>query len=131
MKSGAVYFAIVFALGFVLGTARTLVLAPRIGETSAVLVELPIMLAASWMACRWVIERFALSERFFDRAIMGAVALVLLITAETVLGVFAFDRSLADYFASYRSPPGQLGLAGQILFGAFPVLMRRRGQHRP
>ena len=35
LKAGAAYFAIVFAVGFALGTVRTLFLAPRLGEQIA------------------------------------------------------------------------------------------------
>ena len=46
------YFGIIFALGFVLGTIRTLWLAPIVGTVGAVLIELPIMLIASWLVAR-------------------------------------------------------------------------------
>ncbi|MEL7429628.1 MAG: hypothetical protein AAFN43_06475 [Pseudomonadota bacterium] len=45
--AGAAYFAIVFAAGFILGAARTFLLAPVAGEMLAVLVELPFILAVS------------------------------------------------------------------------------------
>jgi hypothetical protein len=50
------YFGIVYALGFALGTVRVLAVAPRIGELPAVLLEAPIMLAASWVTCRWALK---------------------------------------------------------------------------
>jgi hypothetical protein len=46
------YFGLIFALGFLLGTVRTLLLAPATGATAAVLIELPVMLGASWLAAR-------------------------------------------------------------------------------
>ncbi len=49
--AGVLYFGLVFALGFILGTLRVLVLEPRLGSTGAVLLELPVMLAASWLLC--------------------------------------------------------------------------------
>lgn len=49
LKAGAIYFVAVFTLGFCLGVLRTLVLVPRLGETLAVLAELPVILAASWL----------------------------------------------------------------------------------
>jgi hypothetical protein len=63
LKAGAVYFTIVFAVGFLLGTVRVLVLVPRVGETAAVMIELPIILAASWITCRWLIARFSVPAR--------------------------------------------------------------------
>ena len=52
-KAGALYAIVVFSIGFILGTIRVLLLLPRLGETTAVIVEAPIMLAASWFVCRW------------------------------------------------------------------------------
>ena len=52
LLAGAAYFAVVFATGFALGVVRVLVTAPRLGETGAVLLEVPIILAASWFAAR-------------------------------------------------------------------------------
>src|SRR5260370_35001024 len=54
---GAVYAIIVFLIGFILGTIRVLLLAPRLGETIAVIVEAPVILAASWFVCRWCVDR--------------------------------------------------------------------------
>ena len=48
IKAGVAYAVTVFAIGFLLGTARVLLLAPRVGSTVAVLVETPVILAASW-----------------------------------------------------------------------------------
>ena len=47
-KGGALYAIIVFVIGFIFGTIRVLLLVPRLGETNAVIVEAPIILAASW-----------------------------------------------------------------------------------
>ena len=44
VAGGAVYFLMVFAVGFVLGVARTLWLVPRVGIRWAELLEMPVML---------------------------------------------------------------------------------------
>ena len=56
--AAAAYWAAVFALGFVLGTIRVLWLAPLIGLLPATALELPFMLAASWLVAGLVIARF-------------------------------------------------------------------------
>jgi hypothetical protein len=58
-KAGALYAIIVFVIGFILGTIRVLLVAPRLGETTAVIIEAPIMLAASWFVCRWCVGRLS------------------------------------------------------------------------
>ena len=70
-EAGAAYFAIVFAVGFALGTVRTLFLASRFGEQLAVVMELPIILGASWIACGWVLRRWHLAASVGPRLTMG------------------------------------------------------------
>ena len=43
VKAGAIYFALVFGAGFVLGTIRTLWVVRRFGTRMAELMEMPIM----------------------------------------------------------------------------------------
>lgn len=53
-SAGLAYWAVVFALGFVLGTIRVLWLAPLVGLIPATALELPVMLAGEtpgeWLA---------------------------------------------------------------------------------
>ncbi|MEM9619876.1 MAG: hypothetical protein AAF936_18125 [Pseudomonadota bacterium] len=131
LRAGAAYFALIFALGFVLGTIRVLVLLPRVGETNAVLLEGPLILTASWFTCSFLITRYRVAPVFSKRLLMGASALILLLLAEFVLGVYGFSRSVGEHFAHYATMPGALGLAGQIVFGLFPIMQllvgRRNG----
>lgn len=124
--AGMACFALVFCAGFALGMLRVIVVAPRIGELDAVLVELPLMLALSWFACRWAIARFGVASEMQMRAAMGASALLLLLAAETMVGMMGMGRDLASQLATYRTTTAQLGLAAQLLFGAMPLLMLRR-----
>jgi hypothetical protein len=48
IRAGALYAFIVFLIGFIFGTIRVLWLTPRLGETAAVVLEIPVMLTASW-----------------------------------------------------------------------------------
>lgn len=125
VKAGAAYFAIVFAAGFALGTVRTLFLAPRFGELFAVVLELPVMLAVSWIACGWVLVRFAVPRDTGSRLGMGGVAFGLLMLAEVVLSVYAFGRSVSEYADALMTPHGLIGLGGQVIFGALPWVRAR------
>lgn len=129
LRAGATYFAVIFALGFVLGTIRVLVLLPRVGETVAVLLEGPLILTASWFTCRFLIAKFRVTPLLSARLMMGGSALTLLLLAEFALGVYGFNRSVAEHFAHYATTPGALGLAGQIVFGLFPIMQLLTG-HR-
>jgi hypothetical protein len=127
ISAGVAYFALVFALGFVLGTVRTLLVpdAPSGGRLLGVMIELPIMLAASWFLCGYVTRRLGVAARLGARATMGGVALALLLLAELLVGMLLFGRSAQEHFALYRDASYALGLAAQIGFALMPLLQVR------
>jgi len=129
IRAGLAYAALVFAAGFALGALRTLAIAPAAGEFAAVALELPLILALSWLACGAVLRRIAVAPGAGSRLLMGAAALAALLAAEAALSVFAFGRGLADWAAALARPAGALGLAGQALFALFPWLRLRLGNH--
>ncbi len=122
---GAVYFAAIFSLGFLMGVVRVLLAAPRLGETVALMLELPVMLAASWLACGWLMGRFGVGARGRDRLAMSAAAAVLLLVVEPLGAMVLFGRTPSDLLASYREPAALLGLASQVAFVLFPLFRRR------
>jgi hypothetical protein len=122
--AGIAYFGIVFAVAFLLGTIRVLFVAPAIGAFGAVLLETPLVLAASWVACGRLVRGRSAMSGFGARSWMGAVAFLLLIAVETVLGVYGFGRGLAEQAEALAQPAGLLGLAGQILFAIIPLVRR-------
>ena len=87
--AGITYFAVVFAVGFALGTIRVLWLAPRFGERLAELAETPLMIAASWLSARWIVGHLAAPVSLGERAVIGATGLALLLALE-----FGVVRSL-------------------------------------
>lgn len=122
LAAGIAYFTVVFAVGFMLGTLRVLAVAPLLGEHRAVLVELPVMLAVSWLACRRITRRLGVPNAIGPRLATGALALALMLAAELGVAVLAFDRTVAGHVAAYRHGPAAYGLAAQTLFGLFPLL---------
>lgn len=124
--AGLAYFALVFAVGFGLGTARVLLLAPRLGETGAVVLELPVMLAVSWFAAGWIARRFAVPPDPAARLAMGGVAFLCLMAAEAGVATFGFGRSVAEHLAGYAEPARAAGLAAQVAFALMPWWRGRR-----
>lgn len=122
VNAGTVYFATVFLVGFALGTVRVLVIAPIIGQVPATVLELPIMLIASWLICAWTIRGFAVPSEVGIRCAMGALAFGLLMAAETILGVVAFERTLEQQLATYYQKGSMLGLMAQIAFALIPIV---------
>ncbi|MEY2882672.1 MAG: hypothetical protein RL490_396 [Pseudomonadota bacterium] len=123
LRAGLLYFASVFAIGFALGTLRVLVIIPRIGETAAVLLEVPVMLALAWPICGRLLRRFAVPAGVAP-AVMGGTAFSVLMLAEWGLAVTLFGQSSGQHWALYRTLPGQIGLVGQILFALLPLPRR-------
>jgi len=126
LRAGSVYFALVFAAGFVLGAIRNFVILPRLEPHLAVLIELPVILVICWFAAKWTVEKFSVPAIAADRLAMGVVAFVLLMLADTILATAGFGRTLAGHLRSFAAPEGAIGLAGQMLFALFPYLLMRR-----
>jgi hypothetical protein len=124
--AGLAYFAFAFGLGFLLGTIRVLFLAPRLGEGWAVALELPVMLGASYLACRFLVRAVPVAPALAPRAAMGGTAFGLLMIAEFTVGLAMFGRSPAQHFALYAEPAKAAGLAAQIVFATFPLWIGRR-----
>jgi hypothetical protein len=106
--AGASYFLVVFIGAFAIGVVRVLVIAPRIGEVGAVLLEAPIILTLSWFVCGETTRRLSIPACARDRMGMGLVAFALLMAAEAALAVLAFGQTLDVYFAALARPPGAL-----------------------
>lgn len=121
MRAGLLYFAGVFALGFLLGAVRILWVVPRLGETMAVVIELPVMLWAAWLLAGLLLRRLAVPPRAAAALVMGGVGFALLIAAEFALGA-ATGTSPALQVAKWGTVSGGMGLAAQILHAFFPLL---------
>ncbi len=125
LRHALIYLAAIFALGFVLGTVRTLWLAPAVGHLAAVALELPVMLGASWWLARRMAARRPLPSRGAALA-AGGIAFALLMGLELALGVALFGQSAGQWLAALTTPSGALGLAGQALFALMPALVWQR-----
>lgn len=123
--AGLAYFAVVFALGFVLGSVRVLLVAPAMGEFIAVLIELPVMVLACWLVSGFWIRQLRIMT-VNAALMMGAVAFFCLMIAEFSLGAQAFERTLSDQLQRWMTIAGALGLSGQIAFALFPWIQVRR-----
>jgi hypothetical protein len=106
--AGIAYFALVFALGFLLGTVRTIFVQ-----------DAP---SAIRLLCRYIISRFAVAPRVVARAVMGSLAFALLFLAELLVGALLFGRTPSEHFALYRDASYALGLAAQIAFALMPLV---------
>ena len=118
-KAGALYANIVFLIGFILGTIRVLLLAPRLGQTTAVILEAPTILAASWFVSRWCVDRLDVAATVPAGSLMGLVTFLVLMSGDFGLGA-VLGRSLVDRVAAYGSLAGTIGLGAQVIFPSRP-----------
>lgn len=126
IAAGVLYFLLIFLLGMALGTVRILLIEPRVGEVASVVLELPLMLAASWFVCGWLIRFLSVPAAVPSRAAMGTVAFALLMAAELALSLYAVNGNARDHFRNYGQAAPLIGLLGQLAFAAFPLLRYRR-----
>ena len=114
-----------FALGFVLGTIRVMLVAPRLGIFAAILAEVPVMLAAGFFACRWAVQHWQVPPIAAIRRVMVLCFLVLLLLFEAALGWMLFGRSPSQQLAMLMTTAGLLGLSAQIVAALFPLFVDR------
>ena len=126
LKAGALYFALVFGAGFVLGTVRVTLLVPRLGETTAELMETPIMLVVTIIAARWVARRMALPPSAVTRLGVGCVALGLLLAAEFGFVLWLRGVSIGDYYATRDPVAVAVYVVMLAVFALMPLLVARR-----
>ncbi len=127
VRAGLLYFALVFLVGFIMGTARTLVLQPKFGEATAIWMEVPFMVAVSVVAARFVVHRMAVPAQLGSRLMMGLIAFAFLMLAELFLGTLLAGSGPGITLAAMVSPARLPGFLMQLLFAALPsVLLARR-----
>ena len=123
--TATVYFLTLFSLGFVLGTIRTLFVAPHIGVLAATAAEVPVMLVAALFASRWAVRRWHVLDATRVRIAMAVWFLALLVVFEALLGLTLFGRPLAEQVAAFATPAGALGLAAQVIAASMPLWVAR------
>jgi hypothetical protein len=99
LKAGALYFALVFGAGFVLGPIRILWVVPRVGERTAELMEAPIMLVVIVLAARWIARRVAAPSTAPKLLGVGIVALGLTLVVEFTVVLPLRGFTIGEHFA--------------------------------
>jgi len=126
LKASFGYFLLVFAVGFALGAIRVPLIVPRLGVRSAELLEMPLMVLASFLAARFFVRRYGPFSA--ARALgIGALALGLLLAAELGLTV-ALGQSIHEYIASRDPVSGIAYLISLAIFAVLPLIVARGEQ---
>ncbi|OYU76096.1 MAG: magnesium-translocating P-type ATPase [Alphaproteobacteria bacterium PA3] len=122
LVAGMSYGTALFCIGFVLGTIRTLLITPTLGREGAVLIELPFMSLTAWILARFLMKRWSIQPNWRERFIVGLAALCVGMGLELALGVILQQQSLGDVVAFMLVQENRLGLLGQLIVFAFPVI---------
>ncbi len=125
MLRATAYFAIVFTVGFGLGMLRVLWLVPMLGERSAELLEMPLMLVAIFYSARFVTRRFPASRQV-DLVISGMLALVFLLAIEFSVVLWLRGLSIGQYLADRDPVAGAAYIVMLMVFATMPWAVGRR-----
>jgi len=125
LRASLVYFALTFGAGFVLGPLRILFLVPRVGARAAELIEMPVMIGITWLAARWVTQKFSVPPERGPRLSVGVMAGVLLLLAEFTLVLRLRGLTLEEYFATRDPVSGAAYYAAVLLLMLMPLLVNR------
>ncbi len=128
-RAGLLYFALVFATGFVLGAIRQIWVVPRLGTRTAELLETPVMLVVCFLAARRVVGKFGL-DTLRLRIAAGLLGFVLLVIAELAVVVFLQRVTIPEYVRSRDPISGSVYALSLVVFALLPVFVRRLSQRR-
>jgi hypothetical protein len=126
LKAAFLYFTIVFGVGFVLGTIRTLWILPKVGTRTAELMELPIMFIVTIFAARFAVRHLPTSGRA-ARLTMGCTALVLMLAAEFGFVLWLRGIGIRQYLATRDPVAGTAYYVMLVIFALIPAAMGRTG----
>jgi p-aminobenzoyl-glutamate transporter AbgT len=119
MTRAVVYFALVFGVGFLLGTVRVLLLEPYLGERWSELAEMPLMLVAIILAARLIVRRFPARHRR-SYLVAGGAALIFLVLVEFSVVIGIRGLSIAQYVAKRDPIAGGVYVLMLVVFAVMP-----------
>jgi hypothetical protein len=125
LGAGALYFALVFGVGFVVGFVRVLWLVPLVGERAAELLEAPLMLAVTIVAARGVVRRRAVPPTTTKRLGVGLVALGLMLVVELTFVLGLRGMTLREYLTGRDAVAGTVYVTMLVIFVLMPLVVRR------
>lgn len=125
VKAGAIYFALVFGAGFVLGTIRVLWLVPAVGARTAELLEMPVMLMVIILSARWVVRHFRVPHTASIRLGMGGMVLALVLALDFTVVLWIRGLSFGQYIESFDSVAGTAYFVLLGIFAVMPLLVAR------
>jgi hypothetical protein len=125
VRQGVFYGAIGFAIGFIFGTLRELVLIPWLGAEVGRWIEFPLVVGGVVIAARWLFAEPS-SGAWPARLTAGAIGVMVLVALESGLALGVLRMPVESYLAGYDITRGALFPLGLMIMLAAPVLVARR-----
>jgi len=126
IRLALLYFIIVFAVGFVLGSIRVMFMVPAIGERWAELLEMPLMLLAITYTAKYLVYTYSMQIGLKGWLYIGIFALIFLLAVEFTVVLGLRDISLSEYFHSKDNVTGSAYLISLIIFMLMPSYIYKR-----
>lgn len=123
-RRGIEYGLAIYAAGFAFGVLRALVVAPKIGERSAELLEVPLMLVVGFVLAGRVRDRL----HGYSRGVLvcsGLVGVLVLLALEVATSVLLLGGSVRDGLVNPDPVAGAFYYATVLVLVALPALRGR------
>lgn len=128
LQAAILYFLLVFGAGFVLGIGRVLMVVPLLGERTAELLEMPLMLIVIVIAARWIVQHRLGECRLSSGFSVGLLAMGFVLIADLIVGMWLRGMSAAEVFLNRDPVSGAAYYVSLLLFAVMPTVLARRRQ---
>lgn len=117
--------------GFLMGVIRNLILIPRFGEETSMLLEVPIMLFVSWKTSRRIVLNMVnciknrgtqSNHSQLGMLIFGFVSYLELQIYEILIAKLLTGQTTMEFIKHQFIYPNTIGHFAQVLFGCFPTI---------
>ena len=123
IKAPFLYFILVYLAAFALGTVREFLITPAVGLTSALLIQMPVMVVVSYFAARFVLDRTPETKTPGDHLFVGCAAFMLLIMAEEAMTRILQGISIFTLWADFEPLAATANIVGLGLFMLMPLFV--------
>jgi pimeloyl-ACP methyl ester carboxylesterase len=123
LKAALLYFFVVFAIAFALGTVRVLWVAPQLGTRAAELLEMPLLLVISVITARHIVRLVSLEATLGARLGMGLLALALVLAWDFTLVLGLRGVALERYFDTLDPLTGAAYYGTLAIYALVPLFV--------
>lgn len=124
IQGGILYSLVVFAVGFVMGPIRELFILPMVnGNASvAVLIEAPVLIFVMGLTAPNIINWCHVGDSSIARLAMGMTGLLVVLLADSSVGLFIRKWSFQQILQYYASEAGMINIGLFFVFASIPLL---------